>query len=148
MLIDGVHRVAGIEGGTYRVVIEAMGFAPYERAGVVVPETGDTDLGTIEFPLGSTVRVRFPARAASETDAPRTVWCNATPIESLTNRQGRHAQAQLKGGDVIDITGLGAGRWKISVASQAPRNNAMETLLNQDVEVDGVRDLVLDVPGP
>ncbi len=132
-------RLGGLPPGKYTLWIEAYQKAPIIKKNVTVGE-GVTDLGMLQQPVGATIRVRV----ATQSDTKPQTWVQV-------HHQGepkyqRSMWLQMADGKDLVVKGLGAGRFKVTVRvfGQGFVNN-QEPIYDEEVELDGTGETVIDV---
>ena len=132
VLVDGVLRCALPRGRWTLLVEPAADHAPLVLRAVEIE--GVTDLPAAVFPAGSTLRVRVIAPEGSA--APR-IYVHAerlgAPVYDRSINSG--------GEELVLVTGLGPGRYRVSMNLIMGRRS----LPDQELEVDGVSDVELEM---
>jgi hypothetical protein len=130
---DGVARFGGFVAGTYGVFLDAYGSAPVFLPAVVLGD-GATDLGTVRFPAGGSVRARV---VVPEGQAPPALLVEA---RSKTGPQHQRHVSSPGAADVV-LRGLGALRYEVTVRA----SSGDKTYLKRLVDSDGVGETELTV---
>ena len=129
---DGdLYRMGGVEPGTYSIRMQAGNLAPLVLQSVKV-SAGTKDLGVLQFSEGSKIRVHV--RPSSEGEAVPHCWvsCRYLGKPPYYRNGGRG-----KSGEPIEVTGLGAGRWRITVHANQMGGGQAKPLLDEEIDVDG-----------
>ena len=122
-LEGGELRCGSLPVGTWTLWLDVPDFAPVTLEGVEVTKEG-ADLRTIRLSRGSTVRFVYEVREGQ--DLPRaTVW-----LQSLS--EPRYLRSVNGTGAVLEVTGLGAGRFQLGGGARGPG-----TAPSGEIEVDG-----------
>lgn len=140
----GTFRAGGFQPGTYTLwLIFGRGRAPYVRKGLVLGSQ-TLDLGTLEPPAGTTLRIRVAGLADRPNAA---VWAVVT--HEGEPAYSRHGALDREAGELVS-RGLGAGRFRVLVrgAGLAGLSSAARVLLDRVITTDGSADVTLDVQLP
>ncbi|MEZ6195897.1 MAG: carboxypeptidase-like regulatory domain-containing protein [Planctomycetota bacterium] len=136
---DGRYRIRAVMSGTYRLAVEADGFAAFlDEAALVVERDRDLDAGTCRLVRPARMRGRVIDRGDGGP-APREVV-----LRPLEGAPGRVYRSSVGKGGAYRIEGIHPGRYAIEVTRMAFRFENGETELPR-VALDSGQDLQLDL---
>ncbi len=133
-VIEGTTaRFGGYEPGTWTVWMDVAPFAPVVLKDVVLG-AGETDLGSVAFSEGSSIRVTVLVKAGQAF--PRVnVWATREGEEPGYHRGADGQSAEIR------LSGFGPGRFRVTGSPTMAMGTSVR--LSEVVEVDGVHEATL-----